>query len=404
MSSTCDVASPFLAQLINLVRNQRPGHRLVALASTGFDVSSNKPDVFKGYKVSADTALCNAEGFSQVDISYGPISKASQHLSPDLVADDFDDLLNGVGHLRRSKQSGHNAHRADYRRIALSEIVWNPRTVAVRPLSHRWRPRPLPVRNSWGAKALSLIRPKFGSGPFATLLCAPKYLASRIPPSGRQRLAPPACTAAEGPVRSTRSTRASIRRRAIVAVIAASCALALSGCQGSTDAGPAPTTSAATTPSPTATTPAWQSRYTKSEIAVYEAALGHWGAYERASEQIWARGSATPAAKKLFQKYLTPWQAYWAQLMDYEQQKIRIGHNAETLSSEPTRIKIAKDGVSVSIRQCVDSTKIGAIQDGTPLRMAFTTPQLRDVNLNRADGRWLVSQIKSSTKDRPCGG
>ena len=404
MSSTCDVASPFLAQLINLVRNQRPGHRLVALASTGFDVSSNKPDVFKGYKVSADTALCNAQRLSQVDISYGPISQASQHLSPDLVADDFDDLLNGVGHLGRSTQSGHKAHCADYRRIALSEIVWNPRTVAVRPVSHRWRPRPLPVRNSWGAKALSLIRPKFRSGPLATLLCAPKYLASRIPPSGRQRPTPPACTAAEELVRPTQPTRATIRRRAIVAVIAASCALTLSGCQGSTDAGPAPTTSAATTPSPTATTPAWQSRYTKNEIAVYEAALGHWEAYERASEPIWARGSATPAAKKLFQKYLTPWQAYWAQLMDYEQQKIRIGHNAETLSSEPTRIKIAKDGVSVSIRQCVDSTKIGATQDGTPLQMAFTTPQLRDVNLNRADGRWLVSQIKSSTKDRPCDG
>lgn len=404
MSSTCDVASPFLAQLTNLVRNQRPGHSLVALASTGFDVSSNKPDVFKGDKVSAGTALCNAEGLGQVDISYGPISQASQHLSPDLVAGDFDDRLNGVGHLGWSTQSGHKTHCADYRRIALSEIVWNPRTLAVRPVSHRWRPRPLPVRNSWGAKALSLIRPQFRAGPLATLLRALKYLASRIPPSGRQRLAPPACTAAEEPVRSTRSTRATTRRRAIVAVIAASCALTLSGCQGSTDAGPAPTTSAATTPSPTATTPAWQSRYTKNEIAVYEAALGHWEAYERASEQIWARGSATPAAKKLFQKYLTPWQAYWAQLMDYEQQKIRIGLNAETLSSEPTRIKIAKDGVSVSIRQCVDSTKIGATQDGTPLEMAFATPQLRDVNLNRADGSWLVSQIKSSTKGRPCDG
>ena len=34
MSSTCDVASPFLAQLINLVGNQRPGH-FVALVPTG---------------------------------------------------------------------------------------------------------------------------------------------------------------------------------------------------------------------------------------------------------------------------------------------------------------------------------------------------------------------------------
>ena len=404
MSSTCDVASPFLAQLINLVRNQRPGH-FVALASTGFDVSSNKPDVFKGYKVSADTALCNAQRLSQVDISYGPISQASQHLSSDLVADDFDDLLNGVGHLGRSTQSGHKAHYADYPRIALSEIVWNPRTVAVRPVSHRWRPRPLPVRNSWGAKALSLIRPKFRSGPLATLLRALKYLASRIPPSGRQRPAPPACTAAEEPVSPTQPTRATTRRRAIVAVIAASCALTLSGCQGSTDAGPTPTTSAATTPSPTGTTPAWQSKYTKNEIAAYETALARFDSYERDSQPIWATGKVTPEAKRLFQGYFIPWQTYALQLDFYEKHRLSRTGVAKVLSSEPTRIKLSETGGAITIRQCADAANsVTVTQNGAVVKPTTTSPQQRAIELNLIGGQWLILRLTESEGNKPCDG
>ena len=137
-------------------------------------------------------------------------------------------------------------------------------------------------------------------------------------------------------------------------------------------------------------------------MEAYESALKVWEEYERISEPIWAEGKATPAAKQVFQHYLTPWQAYWAQLLDYEKRHIQIDRNATTLASEPTRIEIAEDGTSVSIRQCVDSTNINATQNGEPLQMAFTTPQVREVSLNRIDDDWRVSQIKASAKDQPC--
>ena len=163
---------------------------------------------------------------------------------------------------------------------------------------------------------------------------------------------------------------------------------------------PTPTKSATTTP--TSTKAAWESKYNAKEIAAYKAAFARYQAYQLEVRPIWAAGKATPTAKKLFQEYVFPWQFYYKQLEQYEATNIKLDLRYEVLDSRATRIKLGSDGGSVSIRQCVDQTKSSGTQDGKPLPKSADTPQLIDVVMDQVEGRWLISQISNSQKDRPC--
>ncbi|MGK2878541.1 MAG: hypothetical protein ACSLFF_08205, partial [Solirubrobacterales bacterium] len=77
--------------------------------------------------------------------------------------------------------------------------------------------------------------------------------------------------------------------------------------------------SPSTSTSPAPTTPAWQSKYTKEQIAEYEAALDRWSTYEQRSEPIWAAGKATPAAEALFKKFFLNAIGQYQTLQTYEQ-------------------------------------------------------------------------------------
>lgn len=197
--------------------------------------------------------------------------------------------------------------------------------------------------------------------------------------------------------------RSSRRRRGRVAVsvIAVVLIATLASCNDSEpDPVPTPTKSASTTP--TSTKAAWESKYHAKEIAAYKEALARYQAYQREVRPIWAAGKATPSAKKLFQEYFIPWQFYYKQLEQYEATNIKLDLRYEVLDSRATRVKLGSDGGSVSIRQCVDQTKSSGTQDGKPLPKSADTPQLIDVVMDQVEGRWLISQISNSQKDRPC--
>lgn len=180
--------------------------------------------------------------------------------------------------------------------------------------------------------------------------------------------------------------------------------LVLGSCSSDEEPQPAPTSTQAA-PETSATTPApsWKDTYSTEELAAYQEALSRYTAYLNESESIWAAGRATPAAKKLFQKFYIPWQAYLNQIERFEQSGVRIARNAEVLDSQATRIKLSGKNASVTIQQCVDATKIGATQNDKPLANAFNTPQLTDVEMAQVDGRWYITQLPTVAKDRPCG-
>lgn len=192
-------------------------------------------------------------------------------------------------------------------------------------------------------------------------------------------------------------------RRAAVAAVVLTLAFALASC--TSDDKPATKPSATqTSPTTAATTaaPSWKNSYSPKELAAYEAALARYTAYQAKVKPVWAAGKATPAAKALFKEYFIPWQYYFGQLEQYEASNIRLNFEMDVLNSEATRIKLGADGGSVSIRQCVDSTKSSGTQNNDPLPKATKTPQLIDIVVEQAEGRWLIAEISNSTEDRPC--
>ena len=175
----------------------------------------------------------------------------------------------------------------------------------------------------------------------------------------------------------------------------------LAGCNGS-DPDPVPTPTKSATTTPTSTTAAWEAKYSAEELDAYRAALAQWNSYKAEIQPYNAAGKATPAAKKVYQKYLVPWQFYFKRLQQYEKAGIKIARQGKVLESEATRIKLGKDGASVTIRECVDGTNVGATQNGKPLKNAFDAPQLSEVVVGEVGGRWLITNIPVTAKDRPC--
>lgn len=179
-------------------------------------------------------------------------------------------------------------------------------------------------------------------------------------------------------------------------VLAALCAglMLTAGCQGDGKAQPLPPAGSSSTtaaepssslPDPTETTqPAWQAKYSEKEIAAYEEALDRFTTYEQGSEPIWRRGKATPAAEELFKEYFYTWQDQLRRLQTYEQVNVKITGVPSALNSRPTRIKIASDGQSVTIRQCVDFTTSVVTQDGEPAPGASKVPLIRNIYLSRS--------------------
>lgn len=191
------------------------------------------------------------------------------------------------------------------------------------------------------------------------------------------------------------------RRRIAVYLVGLTLLTTLASCKSS-EPDPLPTPAKSTTAPSTPPTASWESKYNAKELDAYRAALAQWNAYKAEIQPYNAVGKATPAAKKVYQKYLVPWQFYFKRLQQYEKAGIKIARQGKVLESEATRIKLGKDGASVTIRECVDGTDVGATQHGKPLKNAFDTPQLSEVVVGEVGGRWLITNIPVTAKDRPC--
>jgi hypothetical protein len=188
-------------------------------------------------------------------------------------------------------------------------------------------------------------------------------------------------------------------RAALVAAVVATLLAACGGSDGTTKSKRTPNRTT-TTPVPTAK--GWESKFSDDELRAYREALIRWGDYKAAIQPFNAAGDATAAAKKVYQRYVIPWQVYFKRLERNAAAGIRIARPSKVLDSRATRIRLDSAGSSVTIRECVDSTDIGATQNGKPLANAFDSAQISDVILSQVNGDWLVSSIPKAAKDRPC--
>ncbi len=192
-----------------------------------------------------------------------------------------------------------------------------------------------------------------------------------------------------------------LRKKVRFAAVAIVAAMLFGGCGGSEKDDPPSTTRPTSTA--TATTPAWQAKYSKAELKAYENALAAWNNYLDASEPIWAAGKQTAGAKKMFQTYFVPWQVYYAQLGFYEKHGLTRTGRAKVLSSQASRIELSKDSGAVTIRQCLDSAKsLTVTQNGRLVRPATLEPQYQTVELDRYKSRWLIVKLTESSGESPC--
>lgn len=206
-----------------------------------------------------------------------------------------------------------------------------------------------------------------------------------------------------------------LRRAATATILCAGLALA-AGCQsnGNGEAKPLPAAESSTTtptettsPSPTKTIqPAWQNKYSKKEIAAYEAALDRFTTYEQRSEPIWRRGKATPAAEQLFKEYFADgaWQREVSRLRSYEQANVEVHGTPTVLRSRATRVAVSETGGSITIRQCIDYSTSQLLQDGQQAPGAPKSPRIRQVVLDRSTGEgvWLISAVYTYEGKRKC--
>lgn len=196
-------------------------------------------------------------------------------------------------------------------------------------------------------------------------------------------------------------------RRTLSTVAAVALAAGLTACSDDKKDPEPKATDATTSAEPTPTEPAWEDAYTEKQLDGYEAALQRWESYLDRSEPIWAAGKATPQAEDLFKEYFPDpsWRGVFSTLKTYEQVEVKVEGQAKVFSSKAT--KISKDGLNVTIEQCVDYSTIKVTQYGKPAAADKNPgPKLRTVRLYKAKGYpWLILQIQDATskrKPKPC--
>ncbi|MEJ7831858.1 MAG: hypothetical protein WKF79_03010 [Nocardioides sp.] len=192
-------------------------------------------------------------------------------------------------------------------------------------------------------------------------------------------------------------------------------AMVLAGCSEDTDpgptAGPAPTatvTSPSLTPSQSPTTPAWQSKYTDDELAIYEDALARQLEYFEKKNAIYKAGKDTPEAREVFREYSLLWPGLVAELAEsYDQRGLRIVRPPTPLSTRMVSINMNEDGTgSLLMSQCTDYSDILVTQNGEEL--SGTKPDhlitALTINMSKPEGRdWMLATTELKDK-QSCAG
>lgn len=194
-------------------------------------------------------------------------------------------------------------------------------------------------------------------------------------------------------------------RRTVSALVALTLATGLTACSGDKKDPEPQTTDSTTSAEPTPTEAAWEDAYTKKQLDGYKAAFQRWESYLQRSESIWAKGEATLQAEDLFKEYFPDpaWRNVLGQLKSYEQVDVKTQGQARVYWSRAK--EIGKNGLSVTIEQCVDYSAGKTTQRGQVVEVAdwAKEPRLRVIDLSKPEGYgWLIYGLQdASATKRP---
>ncbi|WP_310961362.1 hypothetical protein [Nocardioides terrisoli] len=158
--------------------------------------------------------------------------------------------------------------------------------------------------------------------------------------------------------------------------------------------------SAAGTPSPTTSSPAYLAGYSARERKAYAAAVDSYESFSRTQEVLLAKGKATSRARTFYKKYTADWRSYWARLDQRQQAHLRVVGRSRTISIRPGKVGVAPDGSgAITLRVCGVARGVKVIQHGTPVPQPTATPHLVKVVMVRTppESWWRVFRERLGT-------
>lgn len=180
---------------------------------------------------------------------------------------------------------------------------------------------------------------------------------------------------------------------ALTIVGSTAAALVLAGC-GST-----PSTKPTNSPTPSPAAPSWASSYTPAQVADYTAALTAFKAIGSREAPIWANPSRYTASQvtAIFRQDWSNTARPLHQFQSYLNNGIRVSGQPTVISSRPETI-VSNSGGSgleqITIRQCVDGSRVKATQRGTPLKSGASDRGVRLVEMFKTTaGQYLLFQV-----------
>jgi hypothetical protein len=138
---------------------------------------------------------------------------------------------------------------------------------------------------------------------------------------------------------------------------------------------PSPTASAHTTPAaPPSTVSPELAGYSKKERSAYRAAIVQYDAFVKRSDQFYAAGKTTAAAKRFYQRYAVDWSTAWANLGQVANNHVKVTGSTKTVWTKPRSIEVGRPkGDVVVLRRCLDESGRIVKQNGKRL----SQPQLK---------------------------
>jgi hypothetical protein len=159
-------------------------------------------------------------------------------------------------------------------------------------------------------------------------------------------------------------------------------------------ASPHPTTSAPS--APTSSAPPDFSEYSAKERAAYQTAVKEYDAFTKRSDQFYAAGQTTGAAKKFYQRYAVDWSTAWGNLAQVANNKVTVTGTTKKVWTKARSIEVDRPkGEVIVLRRCLDESRRVVTQNGNKLdQPQFKSPHIYAVRLEKHPGEdWWRSGI-----------
>ena len=184
-----------------------------------------------------------------------------------------------------------------------------------------------------------------------------------------------------------------VNKIALTAVGTVAAALMLVGC------GSGPSARPTSMPTPSTSQPSWASSYTPQQVGDYNAAMAAFSAIEAREAPVWANPGRFSRAEveSIFRHDWSNTARPLRQFETYLSNGVRVSGAPVVISSRPLSITPNSGGSGleqITIRQCVDGSRVHASQHGSALPTAGEKRGVREVEMFKTPaGKYLLFQV-----------